>query len=505
MTAQRMPPDLIGTIDESAQRGPAPPERFLTPTSPGTAAAPRRHDAEALRRRFQEVRATTERLTEPLSAEDAAVQSMPDASPAKWHLGHTSWFFETFVLGALPGHEPHSKDYAYIFNSYYDALGARVARHERGLLTRPSLAEVKEYRRRITERVKSLLEGLERPSGGAHDPSGDAREALLARVEIGLHHEQQHQELILTDIKHLLSHNPLHPAYQPTSDGAPAFERAARPPRPLAFRSCGAGLVAIGSDADGFSFDNEGPRHRVYLEPYQLGTRLVNNGEYLTFMRDGGYRRPELWLSDGFRWVTEHCISAPLYWHEPDTERPQVFTLSGLVWLTPDEPVCHVSYYEADAYARWAGARLPSEAEWEHALADDERSPRRISSDVERVSSLQTPIWPALDHGPSKQDGSNANWLETGHLHPRPPTHTEDTQMFGDVWEWTQSAYAPYPGYRPQPGALGEYNGKFMCNQMVLRGGSCATPRGHVRPTYRNFFPPDARWQFSGIRLAKDT
>jgi ergothioneine biosynthesis protein EgtB len=500
MTAERMPPDLIGTISESVQRGPAHPER----SSRSSPARPRQHDAGALRRRFQEVRATTERLTEPLSAEDAAVQSMPDASPAKWHLGHTSWFFETFVLSALPGYQPHSKDYAYIFNSYYDALGARVPRHARGLLTRPSLAEVQEYRRRVTERVVSMLHALELPAGGAHDLSGEARQAALARVEIGLHHEQQHQELILTDIKHLLSNNPLFPAYLSAANGAPAFERAARPPRSLAFRDCRAGLVAIGSDDDGFSFDNEGPRHRVYLEPYQLGTRLVNNGEYLAFMRDGGYRRPELWLSDGFRWVTENRISAPLYWHEPNTERPQVFTLAGLVWLALDEPVCHVSYYEADAYARWAGARLPSEAEWERALVEA-RGPREPTKGGEALPSAQPPLWTDPGQKSFEPDDSNANWLETGQLHPRPPTHDQDSQMFGDVWEWTQSAYAPYPGYRPQPGALGEYNGKFMCNQMVLRGGSCATPRGHVRPTYRNFFPPDARWQFSGIRLAKDT
>ena len=467
MNDSRMPPDLTGTPVASAPRGSASSER-----SPARAEGPRLLEAEALLRHFREVRATTERLAAPLSAEDAAVQSMPDASPAKWHLGHTTWFFETFVLGTVPGFRPHSKEYAFIFNSYYEALGARVPRHARGLLTRPSLDEVKEYRRLTQQRVEHLLEELADPSDVSHGRDSEARQATLARVELGLHHEQQHQELLLTDVKHLFSHNPLYPVYQSRADGAPPFERAARPTSPLRFRSCRGGLVTIGSGGNGFAFDNEGPEHRVYLEPYQLGTRLVTNAEYLSFIRDGGYQRPELWLSDGYRWVNEHCIEAPLYWHEPSAERPQLFTLAGLVWLAPDEPVCHVSYYEADAFARWAGARLPSEAEWEHAAGQEAPSP---------------------------------NWLETGQLHPRPTTHAEDTQMFGDVWEWTQSAYAPYPGYRPQPGALGEYNGKFMCNQMVLRGGSCATPGGHVRASYRNFFPPEARWQFSGIRLAKDT
>jgi ergothioneine biosynthesis protein EgtB len=445
------------------------------PVPPGLSARP--FDAAALRSRFLHVRRVTERLAEPLSAEDAAAQSMPDASPTKWHLGHTSWFFETFVLGGLPGHQPYSKDYAYIFNSYYDALGARVARHARGLITRPSLDEVNAYRRATTERVAALLERL----GAAESRSiADA----VARIELGIQHEQQHQELILTDIKHLLAQSPTFPVYQGRAHGAEPFDSVAAPDAALArqappeFRRFGAGLVSIGCEvatgadvASGgrFAFDNEGPEHLAYLEPYELCTRLVSNAEYLAFMRDGGYARPELWLSDGFRWCSDNAITAPLYWHEAESSTPQLFTLAGLRRLDPNEPVCHVSYYEADAYARWAGARLPSEAEWEHA---------------------------------ARAVAVSGNLLETGRHHPSPPNG--EASPFGDVWQWTQSAYAPYPGYRPLPGALGEYNGKFMCNQMVLKGGSCATPATHLRASYRNFFPPAARWQFTGIRLAKD-
>jgi ergothioneine biosynthesis protein EgtB len=425
----------------------------------------KRLNPEALRAHFLEVRRMTEQLVEPLSAEDACAQSMPDASPAKWHLGHTSWFFETFVLAPLPGFRPYSNQYAYLFNSYYEALGARVARHLRGLITRPSLGEVAAYRRAMTERVAELLAGPLPPS-----PAGD--DDLLSRIELGIHHEQQHQELVLTDVKHLLAQSPLHPAYQRAPEGCDALD-AVLPcdPTPLGFRGWSGGLVSIGKDHDGFAFDNEGPEHLTYLQPYELATRLVTNGEYLAFMRDGGYERPELWLSDGFRWLRENGVARPLYWHEPDAQTPQVFTLAGLRWLDPHEPVCHVSYYEADAYARWAGARLPSEAEWEHAASG-------------------APV--------------AGNLLETGRLHPHPPAPGGVPSLFGDVWQWTQSAYAPYPGYRALAGALGEYNGKFMCNQMVLKGGSCATPASHVRASYRNFFPPSARWQFTGIRLAKD-
>jgi ergothioneine biosynthesis protein EgtB len=415
----------------------------------------------ALRARFLEVRATTERLAEPLSAEDAAAQSMPDASPTKWHLGHTTWFFETFVLSE---EAPYSRDFAYIFNSYYEALGARVPRHARGLVTRPSLEEVRAYRRATTERVAALLEALE--------ASGAPRiEDTLAKIELGVHHEQQHQELILTDIKHLLSQSPTFPVYQVAPRGLQRDPTAARDDAPLAFRRFAGGLVSIGSGARDFAFDNERPEHITYLQPYELATRLVTNSEYLAFIRDDGYARPELWLSDGFRWREDNAVRAPLYWQEPSAPTPQLFTLAGLRTLDPNEPVCHVSYYEADAYARWAGARLPSEAEWEHAAGDQ----------------------PVV-----------GNLLESGRFHPRPAPAGGEASPFGDVWQWTASAYAAYPGYRPLAGALGEYNGKFMCNQMVLRGGSCASPATHLRASYRNFFPPAARWQFSGIRLAKD-
>jgi ergothioneine biosynthesis protein EgtB len=457
-----MPSEPPGTNPISRARRPTSLERLPAVSTPEPS-APFWLDPSVLRSRFLELRATTDRLAQPLSAEDAGAQSMPDASPTKWHLGHTSWFFESFVLGDLPGFRPHSRDYAYIFNSYYDALGARVARHARGLVTRPSLDEVKAYRRAITARVAELLESL-------GTVRADGAYTALARIELGIHHEQQHQELILTDIKHLLAQGPTLSAYHAAPSEARARGvRAPRPSAPLAFRGFSGGLVSIGSDNRVFAFDNEGPEHRSYLEPYELGARLVNNAEYLAFMRDGGYERPELWLSDGFRWRTDNAVQAPLYWQEPAARTPQLFTLSGLDWLDPDEPVCHVSYYEADAYARWAGARLPSEAEWEHA---------------------------------ARAQAIGGNLLESGRFHPHAPGG--EASLFGDVWQWTQSAYAAYPGYRPPPGALGEYNGKFMCNQMVLKGGSCATPATHLRASYRNFFPPAARWQFTGIRLAKD-
>lgn len=451
-----MPDDPIATNTFSSARSPARPH-------PGH----RRLDPRALRAQFLSVRAMTEQLARPLSAEDAVAQSMPDASPTKWHLGHTSWFFEAFVLDGLPGFRPHSQGYAFLFNSYYEALGARVARHARGLITRPALDEVNAYRRSITERVAALLEGLESSASSPQE-----RALTLSRIELGIHHEQQHQELVLTDAKHLLSCNPSFPAYHPTTSGPPGHDAAPRPlETPLSYLGFAGGLVSIGSSGDGFAFDNEGPAHLTYLAPYQLATRLVNNAEYLEFMRDGGYDRPELWLSDGLRWRSENEIRSPLYWRELEAATPQVFTLAGLVGLQPDEPVCHVSYYEADAYARWAKARLPTEAEWEHAATGR---------------------------------GTRGNLLEACCHHPRPPSSTDDLQLYGDAWEWTQSAYAAYPGFRAEAGALGEYNGKFMCNQMVLRGGSCATPAEHIRASYRNFFPPEARWQFTGIRLAKD-
>jgi ergothioneine biosynthesis protein EgtB len=407
--------------------------------------------AEDLVERFGRVRSGTEELCATLSAEDCAAQSMPDASPAKWHLAHTSWFFETFVL-ARSGHEPFRAGWAELFNSYYESVGARHPRPQRGLLTRPSLEEIRAYRAHVTGHVIALLE---RP----HCPA-----EVLALVELGVNHEEQHQELLVTDIKHLFAANPLRPRYRTTGERSPVAATQ------LGFRHFDAELVTVGHVGTGFSFDNETPAHREFVEAYALGDRLITNGEYLEFVRDGGYRRPELWLSDGFRVATERQWTAPLYW-EPTLDA--AFTLFGLRPLVLGDPVRHVSFYEADAFARWSKARLPTETEWEAAARD-------------------TPV--------------QGNFVESEHFEPRvasEPRRTDMVQLFGDVWEWSASAYSPYPGFRPIAGALGEYNGKFMSGQMVLRGGSCVTPKEHMRPTYRNFFPPDARWQFSGIRLAR--
>jgi ergothioneine biosynthesis protein EgtB len=402
--------------------------------------------------RYRWVRARTAALARPLSAEDMVVQSMPDASPAKWHLAHTTWFFETFLLaGRERGYAPFDPRYAYLFNSYYDAVGPRHARPQRGLLTRPSLEEVRAYRAQVDARVDRLLaSGL--------DPDG------ASVLELGLHHEQQHQELLLTDIKHAFSCNPLSPSYAPPL--APGSGEAP----PLGYVDHAGGLYEIGHSGAGFAFDNEGPRHRVWLEPFALATRAVTCGEYLAFVEDGGYRRPELWLSDGFAAVQANGWRHPLYWQQGEGGWRE-FTLHGSRPLVPGEPVAHVSFYEAEAYARWAGARLPTEQEWE-------------------VSAAGAPV--------------EGVFADAGRLHPAVAGAARPAQLFGDVWEWTRSGYEPYPRYRPLAGALGEYNGKFMSNQVVLRGGSCATPEGHVRATYRNFFPPAARWQFSGIRLATE-
>jgi len=387
------------------------------------------------------------RLVEPLSAEDLVVQSMPDASPAKWHLAHTTWFFERFVLRSL-GVAPIRAEYDYLFNSYYDAVGPRHPRPARGLLTRPSAEEVFAYRRAVDARLADL-EG----SPALADPE------VASALELGMNHEEQHQELLLTDIKHLFAQSPLLPAYAPAPAPAPSSATAA----PLAWHPHAGGLVEIGAAAAGFAFDNERPRHKVYLAPFELASRLATEGDYLAFMRDGGYRRPSLWLSEGWAWVQDSARRAPLYWLDVDEGEgdatPRVFTLHGPRPHTPSAPVCHLTYYEADAFARWSGARLPTEAEWESA------------------SALRAKAGEPLDTSP---------------LHP------------GDAWQWTSSAYSPYPGFRPLAGAFGEYNGKFMVSQMVLRGGSCATPPGHARLTYRNFFPPSAAWQFSGVRLARD-
>ena len=411
--------------------------------------------------RYREVRRTTESLAAPLSAEDQLVQSMPDASPVKWHLAHTSWFFDTFVLDGLDGEPPVRPERALLFNSYYEAVGPRVARSRRGQLSRPSLAEVHGYRREIDERMARWLEGGRLPP---------ARARL---VELGLAHEQQHQELVLTDVKHALHGNPLEPAYaDPAAPPAPAAS-APVAAHPIGWRSHEERIGWIGDDGAGFSFDNERPRHRVLVAGFELASRLVSAGEYAGFVRDGGYRTPSLWLSDGWAEVQARGWSAPLYWSQLDGDGDfHLFTLRGRRPLDAAEPVCHLSYYEADAYARWAGARLPTEFEWEVAAADP---------------------------------GPEGAFLESDALHPRAAAAADrPAQLFGDAWEWTASAYAPYPGFRPEVGAAGEYNGKFMSGQMVLRGGSCATPRSHIRTTYRNFFPPGARWQFSGFRLARD-
>jgi ergothioneine biosynthesis protein EgtB len=405
---------------------------------------------------YRDVRNQTEALCEGLAAEDYVVQSMPDVSPTKWHLAHTSWFFETFILKPhLQRYQELNPTYAYLFNSYYTQAGERHCRAQRGYLSRPTVAEVFAYRRHVDKHMLDLL-------GGADDAM---LEVLRPLVAIGLNHEQQHQELLVADIKHVFSVNPLRPVYRerPLAESPPAA--------PLEWVSFAEDLHWIGHDGDGFAYDNESPRHRVFLQAFQLASRLTTNGEYLRFMEDGGYQRPELWLSAGWATAQENEWTEPFYWERRDSEW-QMFTLSGMRRVDPEEPVTHLSYYEADAFARWAGARLPTEAEWE-------------------VASTSVPM--------------EGNFVESGRFHPAPPLGSGAlTQMFGDVWEWTRSQYSPYPGYEPAPGALGEYNGKFMCNQFVLRGGSCATPASHIRRSYRNFFPPEACWQFTGVRLARD-
>jgi ergothioneine biosynthesis protein EgtB len=384
--------------------------------------------------RYRAVREATTALAAPITAEDQLVQSMPDASPTKWHLAHTTWFFETFVLERWePDFHPHSSAFRVLFNSYYNAVGDKHPRHQRGLLTRPALDEVLAYREQVDQRMQRLLQ--------RSPPSG-----ALVLIELGLHHEQQHQELLVTDVMHLFSCNPLRPACRE----APA-DVVPMPALPLAWHAVEAGVVEIGHAGPGFAFDNEGPRHAVYLQRHEMASRLVSNAEYAGFIDAGGYRDPSLWLSDGWDWLRAQGREQPLYWQRGDRGW-LAYTPQGLHELDLHAPVSQVSYYEADAYARWAGARLPTEAEWEHA-----------------ASQLRD------------------------RLH----------QLDDQCWQWTCSAYLPYPGFRAPEGAVGEYNGKFMINQMVLRGGSCATPAGHLRPTYRNFFPPGACWQFSGIRLVR--
>jgi ergothioneine biosynthesis protein EgtB len=412
---------------------------------------------ESLASRTAAVRSRSLALAAPLTPEDQQAQSMPDASPTKWHLAHTTWFFETFVLAPhAAGFAPFDPAFGYLFNSYYETVGPRHPRPSRGLLTRPPLARVVEWREHTDAALARLIA----------DASDNAFAAFAPLIELGLHHEEQHQELILMDALHLLSLNPLAPAY--ASADALAAERSS----PLGWRGFPGGLIEIGHDGDGFAFDNEGPRHKVWIEDYEIGDRLVTNGEYREFVEAGGYREPRFWLSDGWAWVNANAIEHPAYWRRGD-DGFREFTLRGLIPLDPARPVAHLSHFEADAYARFRDARLPTEAEWENAARHASATP--------------------------------ANFLDSGALIARAATAEDGLrQMFGDLWEWTGSAYAPYPGFAPAAGAVGEYNGKFMSGQMVLRGGCCATPPGHVRATYRNFFYPHQRWMFSGMRLARD-
>ncbi len=405
---------------------------------------------------YRTVRQHSHDICLPLAVEDYVIQTMPDVSPPKWHLAHTSWFFETFLLiPFLQSYRVFHPQYGYLFNSYYETVGTFYPRKARGLLSRPTTQTVYQYRAYVDEHIEKLIESV----------SQDLWENCLNRLILGIHHEQQHQELLYTDIKHIYAANPLRPAYKVMTVKSPPD------PGRLEWIPYEGGLMEIGHAGNSFAYDNEMPRHRIYLRDFKCASRLVTNGEYLEFIAADGYRKPEYWLSDGWATVKQQQWSAPLYWENIDSTW-WAMTLSGMRKVDENEPVCHVSYYEADAYARWAGKRLLTEAEWEHVA------------------------------GGVNQTG---NFRESGHLHPivaRPSQQVQ--QMFGDVWEWTQSPYIPYPGYRAPDGAIGEYNGKFMCNQLVLRGGSCATSSTHIRVTYRNFFFPADRWQFTGIRLGVD-
>jgi ergothioneine biosynthesis protein EgtB len=402
-------------------------------------------DRESLAARYRRVRTRTLALCEPLALEDQAIQPCAEASPTKWHLAHTTWFFEELVLGDVS----FDRGFRELFNSYYEALGPRVERSRRGLLSRPSLARVHAYRDDIDRRIERAL---------ARDTLDDD---ALSRLELGLHHEEQHQELILTDIKVVLGGQPLAPEYR----ARPADANSA--PRSLGFRTFIGGFIEIGARNGDFAFDNERPRHRTFVHPFELATRPIANAEVLAFVADGGYREARWWLSDGWDIVRREGWTGPMYWRGDGS----LYELGGVRAINPAETCSHLSYYEADAIARWLGARLPTETEWELA---------------------------------ARGDPSRGHFADDQRLHPSPATEDGLAQVFGDVWEWTASGHTPYPGFRPLPGALGEYNGKFMSGQHVLRGGSCLTPRGHVRPSYRNFFPPGARWQMTGARIAKD-
>ncbi|HTT08259.1 MAG TPA: ergothioneine biosynthesis protein EgtB [Gammaproteobacteria bacterium] len=405
---------------------------------------------------YRKIRAASLDICKPLAVEDHVVQTMPDVSPPKWHLAHTTWFFETFVLlPFLPGYAVYHPQYGYLFNSYYETVGVRHPRPQRGLLSRPTVVEIASYREYVDRFMLECIDCMD----------DKHRQEASSLIELGLHHEQQHQELLLTDIKHILATNPLRPAYR-QGEAASGLN-----PPPVEWLESPGGIHEIGHNGRGFSFDNEGPRHRVWMEPFRIASRLITCSEYLEFMTADGYQRPELWLSDGWAAVNQHNWDSPLYWEKLDGKWWQM-TLAGMRKVEPGEPVCHVSYYEADAYARWRGRRLPTEAEWE-------------------VTAAGMAV--------------TGNLFDGGAPHPKTAAAKGPQQFYGDVWEWTQSPYAGYPGFRAARGAVGEYNGKFMCNQFVLRGGSCATPDGHIRATYRNFFYPQSRWQFAGLRLAGDS
>lgn len=445
---------------------------------------PAPHYRTPIESRFTSVRNSTLRLIANLSAEDCCLQSMPDASPVKWHLAHTSWFFETFILEKFePDFKPFDPSFKVLFNSYYNGVGDKHPRAERGLISRPDLQSVLAYRRNITERMMVLL---------AADANSANDTEFLKLAWLGCNHEEQHQELILTDLKHLLSKNPLKPPYQSRWPLTPVESRNKR------WHRFDGGLIEVGFEGEGFRFDNESPRHKTYLMPFELASHPVTHGDFAAFIADGGYQRAELWLSLGWDWVNTNRIEAPLYWEKRGGESKNqrdgkwfTFTLHGMMEIDDHTPICHISFFEADAYARWKNARLPSEAEWEHAAAFALSGNHQTKQEANFTQSLQA-----------------GNFLETNALHPlalrEETSQDHPQQLFGDVWEWTGSAYLGYPGYAPEAGAVGEYNGKFMCNQFVLRGGSCATPKQHIRASYRNFFPPDARWQFSGFRLARN-
>lgn len=418
----------------------------------------KRHSREFLLNRFREVRSFTEKLTDPLETEDFVIQIATHGSPAKWHLAHSSWFFEAFLLEkAVKGFESMHPKYSYLFNSYYLQTGDPHCRDKRGNLSRPTVEEIFEYRRYVNEQLEAFI----------LNSSDEEWTEWAPVIEIGIHHEQQHQELLITDLKMMLAQNPLHPAYK---------DQRTRPlsatPKPMKWISFDEGVREIGHRGDRFGYDNEFPRHKTYIHPFSLANRLVTNGEFMEFMKSGAYSDPKFWLDEGFAVITEENWNAPKYWKKIDGEWHH-FTLNGLEKIDPNEPVTHVSYFEADAYARWKGCRLPTEQEWEVAAESEEL---------------------------------NGNFVDADHMHPVANNYRDQgfSQMFGEVWQWTSSAYAAYPGYKPFPGKLGEYNGKFMCNQYVLRGGSCATSKNHFRKTYRNFFHTKYRWQFTGIRLAKN-